>query len=282
MSKVPARLLPGGIDPGRGPVFVTPVIAAMWLATQVSNRHLRVGWVKHLAGEMSRGEWLLNGATIVFDEMHRLLDGQHRLQACVESQKGFWSYVIVGVAEAARLTQDLGSRRSIADNIALADGEKVSNSDVAATTTLWRYLMGQPQERKLMPSIQQVREVRAEHPALRESLAFVAARKAIKRAAPPSVSAFVHYGVGQVDSEARSEFFAGLEDGAGLLTGSPVLLLRNRLADNRAAKAKLPAHEIQAIYIKAWNAFRRGESLRFLRWRSADEPFPRISGWLGD
>lgn len=73
------------------PVFtietVTPMKAARWLKRNIANRRVSPKVVRNYAGDMSRGEWLLNGEAIKFDRDGNLLDGQHRLGAIVHNGK---------------------------------------------------------------------------------------------------------------------------------------------------------------------------------------------------
>lgn len=66
-------------------VKVTPRIAEAWLQKNVINRPLRPGVVDTYANAMRRGEWQLSHQGVAFDEQGLLADGQHRLNAVLES-----------------------------------------------------------------------------------------------------------------------------------------------------------------------------------------------------
>jgi hypothetical protein len=56
-----------------------------------------------------------------------------------------------------------------------------------------------------------------------------------------------------------------------------VLLLRNRLIENKTAKTRLKMDEVIALVTKAWNIRRSGRRVRNLSWRGTGptaEPFP--------
>ena len=64
---------------------VTPEHAEKWLEMNIGNRRIRPSHVKHRAGEMQKGRWMLSPEPIVFSRQGRLLDGQHRLNAVLMS-----------------------------------------------------------------------------------------------------------------------------------------------------------------------------------------------------
>ena len=65
---------------------VTPDLAQVFLATQVENRRLKGSTVEAYARNLQRGDFPYNpSAPLMFDTQGRLFDGQHRLQAVIES-----------------------------------------------------------------------------------------------------------------------------------------------------------------------------------------------------
>ena len=64
---------------------VTPELAAVYLEKNVSNRKLSRGQVLLISKQMQEGKWKKTGDTIKFSVTGRLLDGQHRLSAIVDS-----------------------------------------------------------------------------------------------------------------------------------------------------------------------------------------------------
>src|SRR5947207_599610 len=97
-------------------VHITPSIAAEWLSkSEIKNRDWRPGKVKAYAQAMLRGKFLLNGQTIIFDSTGGILDGHHRLKACVESDIAFDALVVRGMDRKVMSTIDTGASRDIAD-----------------------------------------------------------------------------------------------------------------------------------------------------------------------
>jgi hypothetical protein len=95
---------------------ITPTKAKKILAeTNVDNRSMRRTVVERYARDMANGNWRLTSDPIKFDADGRLIDGQHRLQACVEAGKSFKTAVAYGVEVIAKEAMDTGLRRTFAD-----------------------------------------------------------------------------------------------------------------------------------------------------------------------
>jgi hypothetical protein len=73
-----------------GVAEITPELAKEILENKNSgNRPIKKEHIKMLTSTLRNDEWMLNGESIAFSESGRLLDGQHRLTACVNSNKIF-------------------------------------------------------------------------------------------------------------------------------------------------------------------------------------------------
>lgn len=94
--------------------FITPDLAKQYLDTMGINRRLQMPRVKMLVRNMERGTWQDNGASIVFNRSGRLVDGQHRLQAIIQSGIAQELVVVRDVDDAVTVF-DLGKNRSIPD-----------------------------------------------------------------------------------------------------------------------------------------------------------------------
>ena len=104
-----------------GVVEITPELAKEILDNHnEGNRPLKKSHVQMLTTTFKRNEWMLNGESIAFSETGRLLDGQHRLTACVHSGRSFKTIVIKGIEdESAFGTIDIGKPRSVTDLMSL-------------------------------------------------------------------------------------------------------------------------------------------------------------------
>lgn len=96
-------------------MVLTPEKARAWLERNTSNRPVKTGHLKHLTREMSLRRWKLSPEPIVFAKSGRLLDGQHRLMACIQSGETIPVMVSLVENEDVYLVLDQGANRSNAD-----------------------------------------------------------------------------------------------------------------------------------------------------------------------
>ena len=96
-------------------VEITPDLAALYLSANVDyNRPRDARKVKEWADKMRRGAWQRTGATIDFDETGALINGQHRLQAIIDSGLTQEFIVVNGLPKEAFDHTDIGAARSTA------------------------------------------------------------------------------------------------------------------------------------------------------------------------
>ena len=98
-------------------VYMTPQLAAEMLKNNDGNRRLRPAVVKQYAAEMTAGMWRQTHQAIAVDNTGRLVDGQHRLTAVVQSN---WSGELLiatydSPEETLQLPVDRGARRQVYD-----------------------------------------------------------------------------------------------------------------------------------------------------------------------
>lgn len=101
-------------------VTITPDEALMMLDHyNALNRTVSWDTVRFYADQMKRGLWQINGEAIIISDDGELLNGQHRLYACVESNKPFKTILVKGISREAFKTIDTGRKRTAADVITI-------------------------------------------------------------------------------------------------------------------------------------------------------------------
>lgn len=252
---------------------ITPAIATEMLTKNTRNRPANVHHVKRLARQMELGKWKINGDTICFNG-DRLIDGQHRLLACVQSGVTIQTLVVDGIDSDAFDTKDIGKRRTPADTLA-TNGEINCKSLAAAVCVIDRYMTSR-MDKRVRYENNEVEALLEEYPEVRDSINICRKTAGLL---PQSVLVACHYLFARKDKEMADDFVGKLLRGMNLTDGDPVYLLRERLLKNSISSLKLPPTSIAAIIIKAWNAKRSGTTLRFLRYEAAgDKPetFPVV------
>jgi len=96
---------------------VSPALAEEWLKMNTNNRKKRPSTVKKYARAMRDGAWKLTHQGIAFDEDNRLLDGQHRLEAIVQSGATVEMLVCFDVSRDVFAFIDDGAIRNSADRL---------------------------------------------------------------------------------------------------------------------------------------------------------------------
>lgn len=258
---------------------ITPAMAAKYIEmNRLPNRHLKHIHIRILAREMQAGRWQCNGEPLIFDPEGNILDGQHRLHAIVLSGMTIESYLVHGISPGVMPTLDRGSLRSIGDVLGMR-GESNRTQLGAALTWLWSYGNGGLQTYHnpvTRPTTGELEAVLAQHPTVRASCAPANLCRALLI---PGLATALHYLFCQKDAAMAETFFVTLASGEHLSKSDGRYQLRERLMRNRLDKRKLPAVDIAALTIKAWNAQRGGTEVRALRWRregDAPEAFPEI------
>lgn len=254
---------------------ITPSLASEWLRTNSRNRPVKDHHVRYLAGEMTAGRWQENGETIKKNG-DKLLDGQHRLLACVRAGVPFRSLVVEGLNDSVFMSIDGGVGRSGSDTLSVM-GEKNTKRLAAALSIVESYFTGTMGPKRKKFSNLQIEDLLLKHPGIRAS---VNLQLVSSKLAPPATMAAFHYLFSQKDKAMADEFIEKVLKGHNMTPGDPACAMRERLIRNSLDKAKLEPDYIAALLIKAWNATRGGQQIKSLSFRDRGEQreaFPLIA-----
>lgn len=94
---------------------IQPDTAKQMLATNTSNRPIRKNWVEQLSKIILDDEFISTHQGIAFDVTGKLIDGQHRLLACIKANKPITVQVTTGLPISAWYALDQGVNRSYSD-----------------------------------------------------------------------------------------------------------------------------------------------------------------------
>lgn len=270
-----------------GVEMVTPRTAKNWLAASKGNRGNAADSkrglvdndrVQKYVGIIRRGEWQVNNDAITFDSAGVLQNGHHRLTAVVESGIGIPILVLRGVDSSAYETMDQGQKRTLAQ-ILKDHGELYATNLAALANAAFMYAQGHygvGTRTHGWPTYHQAVQFIEQNPEIRESVQ-VATLTAGDLHCSPLALGLSHFLFTQLDAEEAEEFFAVLRSGEGLHPGDPIYELRERLLKDARGPKGMSNKEQIALTIKAWNFWRRGEQIRYLRFvagGSRPEQFP--------
>jgi len=258
---------------------ITPDRARDLLQNHPINRNAAAAVISRYARDMAAGRWQVNGQTIKITAEGRLIDGQHRLKACMEAKRPFPAIIVRNVSEDAFDTFDLGAKKSY--HIVLSErGETNTTTLAAALKWLWLYERDRLTVRTDQPTPAELDDTLQRHPEIRHSLEYVNKLRAV---IAPAIGIALHYLCSRKGGEHADEFFDRLSDGIGLSGDSPIYILRERLIRERGAARRSVASEVERIVwiIKAWNAWITNQPLRNISWRRKGpgrEDIPKIIG----
>lgn len=226
-----------------------------------------------------RAGWKKTGEPIIFSVSGKLLNGQHRLVACIKADAPFWTTLVFGVDDDAFKFMDIGIARTAGHIFAI---ENIPNSNVAAASARLLYgYMGSAKWEGRTPEVENsnLLEFYERHDRLQESLPYARQLYGDLRM-QQRWGTFLHYVCAAKNREAANEFFEKVATGIGLTNkSSPAFTLRKRLLQNASSTSdKLGDAHIGAFCVQAWNAHRRSGTMKLFRWRTeqtANEAFPR-------
>jgi hypothetical protein len=116
--------------------LITPDVAAEYLAQNTLNRKILPKRVRGYKEQIRRGHWPLTHQGIAFDWNGVLRDGQHRLQAIIESSVPVYQWVCRGIDPQSASVLDSGKPRSLRDRVCIA-GFEMDKRSAAISNTLW-------------------------------------------------------------------------------------------------------------------------------------------------
>ena len=260
-------------------VMVDPKKAEEWLLFNNKNRRINFSKVNEYANLMKNGRWSLNGTTICFSIDGRLLDGQHRLHAVIQSGATVPMSVVCGVDDKdAFITYDVGLRRNVSQEAALR-GIKCATNIAAIAKKLLMWDKTQDKTRfsltyatKLCISPYDVLKYLEEnYPEIQDMFEKMSASLPCRKCGSGSslvAALIICYRQNSVITE---NFITGLITGDLLPSNSPVGLLRDRFIAGIRKRNLNHETEVMALTIKAWNKYATGLSAKTLRWTQDKE-----------
>lgn len=251
---------------------ITPDIALKMLEGNTHNRPLKQAQIEKWALAMKRGEWELNGEAIMFNG-HDVLNGQHRLWGCIESDTPFRTLVIRGLSKHVQKTIDTGWVRTGAHHFHM-EGETYATLLSHTVAKVMSHSQGYARIRTGLSNIQ-LEDYLTANPDIREFVNHYGATRL--RIMPHSIAAASHYIFSRLDADGADDFMGKVIEGVGLQAETPAHCLREKLIKDMTSKRRIPVDVKYALVIKTWNLHRKGITCKRVGFRTGDkpEPFPR-------
>ena len=247
-------------------VTLTPQMAHQLLTTNVNNRKLRIREVERYARDILAGNWKLTGEAIQVDWHGNLINGQHRCNAVIMANKPIEVLLITGLDPETQSVIDVAVKRTAVDALRWAgfSGDLTIMSKIARVDTLWRsgFRFTSSTTHGSYPALShsEIVDWVSNNPE-----AFVSARFGQSHYSSigftPSIMAFAHMLMREVDEIACDVFWQELIEMRTNGLGDPRLTMTRIVQARRAEGVKL-SDGVQLYYMmRAWNAWRSGDSL---------------------
>lgn len=264
---------------------IGPALAKKYLASMGRNRRKRIRLKQRYVDAIAKGQWKLTGESIKFNTKGEFIDGQHRLEAIIETGKSIDILVCRNVPPEAFMELDTGGTRTPSDLLTVAGYDYTGGvaSAIRNLTSIYEIESGNVAgsslgRRRADPQtlLEYAEEYNKE---LVEAVKQTMSREAKVVCSPPSLFAALYFIFAEHNKKGTVEFFQSLIEGAEFEHGrqDPVYHLRKLLLQFKQEKHKKRPHFYKAaITIKAWNAFQNRAPLTSLRY-SEVESWPEIN-----
>lgn len=256
--------------------FISPSIAKKMLEKNTNNRHVKLELVRRYKTDMLEGRWMEDtGELIKMGKSGIVLDGQHRLIALVEANKGFYFHVGSQIDDAVMPMLDTGATRTASDVYSMK--KILYASELPAIVNFYCSLTNghiyRDNRNKLtnQESLDFVLSKRVfwENVGTKSSVWYSAFSRILSKTMIGGFYSFF-YDISPKDAE---NFFVELCTGINV-TNDTIRVLRKKLNDDKISTKKITMTHKIVFIIKSWNAYRKGVELRVLKYDSNTEVAP--------
>lgn len=245
-------------------IVITPDMAKVWLEKNTKNRKYQRNIMLKYAHDMMSGAWQVTGDVIRFDVYSNLLDGQHRLKACIEADMPFETFVIYGLPPETQDVMDIGKNRSSSDMLTL-----MGLHNTAALNGALRVLLaeraGAASPNSMPISNAQVKSAYEKHPLITR---FLPNSTTLPKGISVGQVGYIRYVGWEILNEptVTQEMFEVLRFGVPAYVGDPIHAYRERIIRIGDSKSLSIERNSRWWTLKAaWNMFRKRQATTHLR-----------------
>ncbi len=246
-------------------VEVTPAIAQEWLDNyNTVNREIQKTHVNQIARDIKQGHWMVNAQPIAFhgnpltkNGPARLINGQHRLKACIMAETPIEVPIAIDVPEEAFATYDTHMKRS--KTVHGGDSRVVKS----AALLQWREDMKLPLRHRDRPTATEQEMTITKHPDLVDYAAKVRLSDGLGQEsrldsfATGGVMTYFLYRIHREDEQLAEQFINSLRTGANLEMDNPVRQLRSQASRDRKGATRLNRYDALDLLINGWDRYKK-------------------------
>jgi hypothetical protein len=247
--------------------IITPGEAKMILLAMPKQRHLRPGNVKYFKDLISAGRFRVTHQGIAFDKAGKLIDGQHRLTACVEADAAIEVQVTFNMDPELFDSIDRGQGRNATDDLvcaALAESQYDGNLLVGAAKIIWHIESGRVPWTSVKRgdfSMDIMRGVLMRHEYLYDAVSYAGKHQLALRGMGASVAAAFYALFREINPHKADIFIEQIVTGENLRHGDPAYALREYKRHTGSAQNKQIRSAMMVVLVRCWNAFVEGRPL---------------------
>lgn len=259
---------------------ISVAMAKKWLESNHDNRSISIINLKGVTQSMRRNDWAITGESVKFTKSGKLIDGQHRLQGIINSGKPQEIFVTKGLEENVFKYLDTGRKRTASDVLGI-EGFPNSKKIAAIARFIINFEAGQygyaahnKVSSKIRISNADISKFVTRHKSkVYDSLEYGFNKQ--NNVVSGVLLSAMHYVLNKINSVQADDFCWKLASGENLTKESPIYVLRTLLFENIRSRRKIGALEKIALISKAWNAYRKNQIVKVLRWDFPKESFPK-------
>lgn len=237
------------------------------------NRKVRANVVSNYARDMKEGRWVFNGDTLRFDFEGNLLDGQHRLYACIRAEYPLTMIVVRDLERETVTTMDKGTLRRADDDLTMLEGTKNATHLVATIRAMADLACGG--ESRSHMSAPEVHLVHKLHPSIGMNLLGTSIYGYRALHTPLSAINAINHILGQGEQSER--FIEVMRTGIPAWEGCPAHAFRERYArSTMGGGTRMNRTEVFAAAVHAWNLFKAERQIKVFK---SPLTRPIMAGW---
>lgn len=246
-------------------VEITPAKAEMLLAAMPAQRAMHRTNLEYFRRLLRAGQFVTTHQGIAFNTRGDLIDGQHRLTACVETGISIVVQATFNLPDDLFASLDRGKTRSLGDDLTVrshTNGGTEASILQAAIRVLRNLEQGRAPWQSgtgTAPSLAEAEDILARHPHLLETARFAMTHR--KPGLPGSALAAFYALFRNIDPVMADGLMIQIVKGENLREGDPAYAFR--VFTERFDSTRRHAHRAAAMtaLVRAWNAFYEGRRI---------------------
>jgi hypothetical protein len=265
-------------------VTIWPAQAKAILVAMPNQRTFYPNHAAWFAEMIRSGDFELTHQGIAFDKAGLLLDGQHRLSACIDADTAITVQATFNLDRKLFEAMDRGRKRSFADDLVCGSIAKNGvQAGILATAARFLYQYDRGNDLAVAPNraafrAQQIRESLARHPFIQDAVSFVAANHNRWKGLGPGPASALYSLIHEASPVKAETFIDQVLKGDDPNSCRPAYMFREYLKELGTAHGRKRQAKAIIAFIRCWNAYVEGRDItKVIGQLRPKDPQPKIS-----